>query len=105
MINLNQKGVYISIRLFQYGKTNAIIKIGHKMYVLEIDKTVSCTNVATYRKSTKTHYFEKYAYDSEFYSVYVKNEAILDKDFFENIKDISNAQKICDKYHYALSKF
>ena len=102
MVNFNEKNTMIFVNTIPYGKTTMNIKVSRKIYNVEFDKSSNCTLVSVWRKSTSKKHYLKYEKNSDFTSVYVKNDSRLDKDFFENITNISNAQTICNQYLYTL---
>ncbi len=97
MINLNHEGLFIS--KFNYGKTQNIeCRLGKKIYYIDIDKNSNCTFLDFYRKINERNKFSKYTKEAEKSSVTVKNNAVLFREFFENILEIEKAQRIMNKY-------
>lgn len=102
MVNMNEKYAMIFVDTIPYGKTKMEVKVSRRIYIVEFDKSSNCTCLSIWRKSNSKKHYLKYEKDSEFTSLYIKNDSRLEKDFFENIISISNAQHLCDEYLYAL---
>lgn len=104
MINLNHE--FIRVSTFEYGKTQNIeCKLGRQMFLLDVNKDNACTRLDFYKMvGTDRKSFSKYSAGAENASVTVKNDAVLDRHFFENIKKIAEAQMIVtrnnDKLYY-----
>ena len=96
MYNLNGSCSSIFIGEFEFGKKQNIeVKIGRKFYLMDIDKNNEYTRIDFYRKlNVDRKKYSKYDKNAECSSVWIKNNALLNKKFFENIKDIENAQRI-----------
>ena len=92
MTNLNKTTIFISN--FPYGKTqNEIIKVGRKLYYMNIDKNSASTLIEIYNYKKDRVSMSKYMAWADLSLVTVKNDAIIDRDFIENIKDIEKARK------------
>lgn len=100
MLNLNHS--VLSLRDLPFGKTqNFEIKIGRKTYLCDIDKNSASVCVELFDKVPgKRENFSKYA--ANLHSVYVKPDAVLDRDFFEHIAEIEAAQRVINRYRYEL---
>lgn len=104
MINLNHE--FIRVSTFEYGKTqNVECKLGRNIFLLDVSKDSACTRLDFYKMvGTERKSFSKYSAEAENASVTVKNDAVLDRKFFENIKKIAEAQMIItrnnDKLYY-----
>lgn len=99
MVNLNKEG--LSLSLFPYGKTqNVEVRIGRKLYMLDVDRNALYTDIDFYRKvSADREKYSKYDPEAELVSVVqVRSDSVLNKDFFEKIREISKAQDLCKKY-------
>lgn len=90
----------INIGNFKHGWTQNIeIKIGRKLYLMDVKKDSSNCFIDVYRKLNKDrNKYTKYSprVDSAF--IQVKNNAILDYRFFTNIHEIERAQDVCLNY-------
>lgn len=98
IVNLNKTDIYLSG--FPYGKTqNVKIKIGRKLYYLDISKNSgsACIDFYNYCKSERKA-FSKYGKEANNCRMFVKNDAILTKEFFENIYEIKKAANLMEKY-------
>lgn len=96
MTNLNKTTIFISN--FPYGETqNEIIKVGRKLYYMDIDKNSASTLIEIYNYKKDRVSMSKYMADLSL--VTVKNDAIIDRDFIENIKDIEKARKTLVRFN------
>lgn len=96
MTNLNKTIILISN--FPYGETqNEIIKVGRKLYYMDIDKNSNSTLIEIYNYKKDRVSMSKYMADLSL--VFVKNDAIIDRDFIENIKDIEKARKTLVRFN------
>ena len=102
MVNMNEKYAMIFVDTIPYGKTKIEVKVSRRIYNVEFDKSLNCTSVSIWRKSTAKKHYLKNEKDSEFTNLCIKNDSRLEKDFFENIISISNAQHLCNRYLYTL---
>lgn len=102
MINLNNEILFVG--KFKCGKTQNIeCRLGHNLYLIDIDKNSDCTTLDFYKKANSSReFFSKYDAQSELVSLTIQNEALLDRNFFENIKEIANAQKIVERHSQKL---
>ena len=97
MINLNH-GELLVVERFSFGKTQNIeVKLGRKIYLVDIDRNVASAFISFYPKQSneRTAYSK---YSGEIESVFVNNTACLDREFFENIKVIEKAQKTITRF-------
>lgn len=99
-INLNNG--FLSLGKFPYGKTqNVLVKIGKRFFFVDIDKTSACAFVEFYPRVNKDRTkFSKY--ETEHHYVHVKENAVLDRKFFEDIAKIQEAQSILHEYIWVL---
>lgn len=98
IVNLNKTDIYLSG--LPFGKTRNIkIKIGRKLYYLDIDKdsNSACIDFYNYCKSDRTA-FSKYDKEANNCRMFVKNDAILTRGFFKNIYEIKKAAELIEKY-------
>lgn len=92
-INLNhEKELFLS--KFICGATHANIKIGRKNYLIDVQKNKLYTYVDFYNVNINS----KYSPAANLCRVRVKNNAVLTKDFFLNISEISKAQALTDRF-------
>lgn len=98
IVNLNSTDIYLSC--FPYGKTQNIkIKIGRKLYYLDIDKNCDRAHIGFYNYcSPNRKTFSKYDKEANFCGMRVENDARLTKEFFENIHEIKKAAETMEKY-------
>lgn len=103
MINLNF--LYLNVRDFHYGKTqNVEVLLGCNRYMLDVDKCVCAAQINFYKKlSDDRESYSKYDPEADMVSVSVKPDAILGRDFFVNIEEISKAQHCCKRYDRELA--
>ena len=99
MINLNKDDIY----LWKYGHgdtQNIEVRLGHKLYMIDIYKDCSITRIDFYKKQSANRCnYSKYGNGSVL-SVRVKPDVILDRKFFENIREIKEAQETLDRFKY-----
>lgn len=98
IVNLNNTDIYLCC--FPCGKTQNIkIKIGRKLYYLDIDKNGGSAFIDFYNycKSDRKA-FSKYDKEANRCGMWVGNDARLTKDFFENIYEIKKAAQLMEKY-------
>lgn len=97
MINLNKE--LLDIDKLQNGKTQNIeVKVGKKLYYVDVDKNCDSACVDFYQKvGTNRKNQSKYSVDSVL-AVFVKTDALLDRAFFEEIEEIKKAQEIYRKW-------
>lgn len=81
------------------GKTQNIeLKIGQKLYYVDIDKNHNSASLDFYKKN-KTDRIKQSKYSSNgVLTVFIKTDAILNRKFFEEINNIKKAQEIYDKW-------
>lgn len=105
LINLNT-GDNVNIGKLPYGTTRDIpIKLGNKLYLLDAQKQVTGAYISFYRRvKADRKKYSKYDREAELVTVYVKADAVLFRNFFENIKEISKAQEIYRAYKYLLEE-
>ena len=97
MKNLNKELIFISD--YNFGKTqNEVIKIGRKLYYIDIDKNSNSTFVNVYDYSKDRESFSKY--EANLHFVFVENNSILDREFFKNIIEIEKATRILSKFKF-----
>ncbi len=103
--NLNHE-FGISLKEFKYGNTqNVEVKIGRKTFLVDINKNCSVGCIDVYRKLSKDRSnFSKYDPEANLHSAFVKNDAYLCRNFFEDIENIEKAQYIFRKYGNIIDK-
>ena len=94
--NLNHEIIFLSN--FEYGKTQNIeIKVGRKTLMLDVDKNKNSAFIDVYeKKSNDRKSYSKYG--SNLHSVWVKSNAIIDRDFIGKIQEIEKAQNLLNKF-------
>ncbi len=103
-INLNH-GEALFLHELPFGSTQSIeIKLGRKSFMADVDKNQSSASIDFYRKlnSDRKKYSKYEAMVAG--AVFVRNDAMLDRHFFEDIKAISEAQRIQRKYNMILDR-
>lgn len=105
LINLNT-GDDVNIGKLPYGTTRDIpIKLGNKLYLLDVQKQTIGACIDFYRRvKADRRKYSKYDREAEFVTVFVKPDAVLFRNFFGNIKEISKAQEIYRAYKYLLEE-
>ena len=102
-INLNHE-VFLSIAKFPCGTSTIEIKIGRKTYMLDITKDSNCTHIDLYdKKHSNRNSYSKYG--SNLHYVCVKNNAFLNREFFENIEEIEKIPALLRKFGDKLEIF
>lgn len=103
MVNLNKEGLYMS--LFPYGKTqNVEVRIGRKLYMVDVDRNAHSAYVELYKRvAADRETYSKYSFDADMVGITVKPDAVLTREFFEEIKEISKAQITCKAYFMILA--
>lgn len=103
MVNLNKDGLFLGG--FHYGQTqNVEVKLGRKIYMLDVDKYVHSAFVEFYRKvSADRQSYSKYDREADLVIVMVQPDAVLTRDFFENIREIKKAQDCYIRYERILA--
>ena len=98
MYNLNHDLIFIE--KFPFGKTQNIeIKMGRSLYLMDVSKSSDSAIVEFYKKLSKDRQsYSKHDKKAERHSVVVKNDAVLDREFFEHISEIEKAQEVYQKY-------
>ena len=102
MLNLNKDSLFISN--FDNGTTQNIeCRLGRCLYYIDLSKNSNDTTLYFYRKIAKQrNRFSKYSKEAGCISVTLRNDALLDRNFFENIREIARAQEIVSKYNQKL---
>lgn len=100
--NLNHE--YIFMGDFECGHhQNISLKIGRSFYLLDIRKNALLTSIHFYKRVSKAREtFSKYEGKAELVGLFVQNNAILERRFFENAKVIKACQDFLGKYDYVL---
>lgn len=91
---------FINIGNFKYGWTQNIeIKIGRKLYLMDVKKDCSSCWIEVYRKLNKDRKkYSKYDPRAKATCIRVENNAVLDYRFFENIHEIERVQNTYFNY-------
>lgn len=97
MLNLNKE--FLNVGKMPIGKTQNIeIKIGRKLYYVDVDKNRDSACIDFYKKiGTDRTRQSKYNIDG-ILGVFVKPDALLNRTFFEQIEEIEKAQMIYSKW-------
>lgn len=90
--NMNHESLFLNE--IPFGKNYKIsLKIGRRNYFLDVNKSSESASIDLYPANA----ISKYACNS-ILCVKVKNDAMLTRDFFEEIEAIKKAQEIQQKY-------
>lgn len=104
LINLNNGG-NVAIGKLPYGTRDIPIKLGNKLYCLDVQKQATGACIDFYRRvKADRKKYSKYDRGAELVTVFVKPDAVLFRNFFGNIKEISKAQEIYRAYKYLLEE-
>lgn len=90
-VNINDHCWYLEA--LNYGWNYARVRVGHKYYYVGINK-----NHDSIFFNCKTREFGAPFDGSLECSLIVKKDSILHRDFFERIKEISEARRLCKKF-------
>lgn len=96
IINLNHSYIYLST--FECGETlNIELKVGRKTLLLDVKKDSQGAFISVFPKvSNDRKSFSKYGV--EIHSVLVKSDAMIGREFIENIAIIEEAQNTVRRY-------
>lgn len=100
-INLNRDILILAVA--KYGRTEITVKVGNKFFYADIIKNVDSARIDFYKKIGTRGTFQKYG--NGLTTVWVKPDATLGKDFFEHIEEISQAQRVVNKYYRVLQNW
>lgn len=101
MINLNKNIIFLE--KYPCGKHMEEVKMGRNFYILEIEKNSGSSAVSLYRKlNARRESYSKYG-NANLHMIFVKNDAILDREFLEQIEELEKAQSLVRKYHGVLA--
>ena len=96
-INLNHGCVCVDG--LKYGKHTIIVKIGKKLYYLDITKNAANAHIDLYKKTTKNRNDQsKYDTPDAILGVAIKNTSIIDRKFLGHLKEIKEARDIIKEY-------
>lgn len=103
--NLNHEKIYTLD--FECGShQNITIKVGKSFYLVDLDKNSGGTYIEFYKRVSKDRAsFSKYDDKAGKVETYILNNAILDRDFFENLKIIRACQNFLSKYDDILKRW
>lgn len=102
-INLNH-GESLFLHELPSGATQIEIRLGRKNFIADVEKNSLSASIDFYQKLNNDR--KKYSkYESMVVGpIFVRNDAMLDRHFFEDIKDIDEAQRIQRKYSMILDR-
>ena len=92
-LNLNQK-LYIDVSTLKNGTNDMRVKIGRSYYFVRISKD-SNSSIITVKKKVKD---KNLTYKKQLGYAFIKNTALIDKEFILNIETIENIQYSFNKY-------
>lgn len=98
MLNLND--TVLDLGKYENGDTQNIeCKLGRKLYMIDISKNYRWAEVMFYKKLNKDRKkYSKYG-KADLHVIYVKPNACLNREIFENIAEINKAQCIRNCYY------
>lgn len=100
--NLNH-GNCVFVSVLPFGRGMCEVKIGRYWRIVEFNKNASCTRLDIFNKlDNDRNKYSKYNADAALVSITVKNNAVLNRDFFVERWEIENALKIVRKYRSKL---
>lgn len=104
MINLNDAS-NIFLSRFDCGKSAIEVKISRKIYLLDIVKHEGgSADITLYRKLDKDrNKYSKHDPEANAHMVFVKGDAMIDREFLENIEAIEKAQNLCRRWSQVLA--
>lgn len=101
-INMNKE--IISLYHYKNGITqNIVIRLGHKLYYLDIEKNVSGAWLTLYPYNKNRKKVTKYGENC--HMIQVKKDAYINRKLLENIKEIEKAQEIVWRYNKVLQQY
>ena len=105
IFDLNHERLFIGS--LPCGKTqNIVARLGRQLYYIDVDKNGASALVELYKKiGTDRTKQSKYEPRSNIHRVFVKPDVMLDREFFENIAKIQEAQRICSEYGRVLRNY
>lgn len=104
MVNLNDAD-NIFLSRFGCGKSTIEVKISRKIYLLDIVKRGGgSADITLYRKLDKDrNKYSKHDPEASAHMVFVKGDAMIDREFLENIEAIEKAQNLCRRWSQVLA--
>lgn len=102
-INLNH-GESLFLHELPFGTTQIEIRLGRKIFMADVEKNQLSASIDFCQKLNNDR--KKYSkYEAMIAGpVFVRNDAMLDRHFFEDIKAIDEAQRIQRKYNMILDR-
>ena len=100
-VNLNHDT--LKLALLPSGKhQNIELKIGHKLFYCDINKSASEYALLDFYKKVGSDRTKqsKYGKNSIVLAMQVRRDSVLDRYFFENIKELEHALRICNRYKF-----
>lgn len=96
VINMNKDILILAV--VKCGRTQVKLKVGNEFFCADITKNVESARIDFYRNGGQK-------YGNGLTTVWVKPDATLGKDFFEHIEEISQAQRVVNKYYRVLQNW
>ncbi len=105
IINLNHHNFNLST--LPFGKTQNIrVKIGRKIYLIDIDKNALNITIDIYNEISKNrNTFSKYSEKANLKSLKLVKNCLLTRDLIENIDKLQKAIELVEKYKRDLNLF
>ena len=90
-ININNSCLYL--KALKFGWNYARVRVGHKYFYATINKNHDSAFFICYAREFGA------PFDGSLEcSLFIRNDSVLHRNFFERIKEISDAQKTCKKF-------
>jgi hypothetical protein len=98
IINLNHRD--FDLRTLPMGKTQNIrVKVGRKVYLMDVDKSALSITVDIYNElSKKRNNFSKYSEKANLKSLRLAVDSRLTRDLVENFAELEKAVSMVEKY-------
>lgn len=100
VVNLNYDYLYVS--KLKSGVNKFVVKFGRKIYNVELNKTALSCHV-TFWNYTKENVSRYEPQSEHHFGLYVKNNILLDRKFFENYEIIKQAKEVVRRYKCCLA--
>lgn len=95
-VNINNSCWYL--KALNYGWNYARVRVGHKYFYTTIKKNHDSTFFICQAREFGA------SFDGSLEcSLFIKNDSLLQRDFFERIKELSDAQRLCKKFKDVLN--
>ena len=98
IINLNHRDFNLST--LPMGKSQNIrVKVGRKIYLMDVDKNALNTTIDIYNELNKVrNSFSKYSEEADLKSLTLVNDCLLSRDLVENFAELEKAVALVENY-------